>query len=176
VKKCRILLAIILFFSVFTVMADQKVSAATSSGFLKNKSKVYVLKDSKGVTYTESFLKTQYGWNNWKTVTSKGERYVNCEKQTRGALLAGWPESEYIVPLKFPLKTGLRWSDGYEGDETYYRITSTNKTVKTPAGTFTHCIEVKNSYGTTSYYKTGIGFVKSYYKGVYTQLIKIRNR
>ena len=56
-------------------------------------------------------------------------------------------------------------------------ITSTSKTVKTPAGTFKNCIEVKNDFGYTYYYAKNVGLVQSIYKEeVISQLIKLENK
>lgn len=68
-------------------------------------------------------------------------------------------ESEQIVILRTPLKTGTTWQT--PGNETR-TITATDAIVETPAGTFENCVAVKieSEHSTLhEYFKEGIGLV-----------------
>lgn len=79
--------------------------------------------------------------------------------------------------IKYPIKVGQSWTVGYEGDTTKLKITSTNKTVKTPAGTFKKVVEVTDNEGYKDYYAPKVGLIKVTFKGsTITQLIKIKNK
>ena len=80
------------------------------------------------------------------------------------------------MELKYPVVVGQSWSAGYD-DEYQYKITSTTKTVTTPAGTFYNVVEVKGNTGWVTYFAPNVGRIKSVFNGVTkTQLIKIENR
>ncbi|MED4205259.1 SH3 domain-containing protein [Neobacillus mesonae] len=143
------------------------------TSFLMNKSKIYIYKED-GLVKNFKYKKRDKGWDLWNG--SYGEEMVF--KETVGGLLQvyGGAYSENVALLKYPLKTGKSWDNWIEAYKYRVKITSTTKTVKTPAGTFKNCVEVKDgSY--VSYFAPNVGFVKGIEKGkVHSQLIKLKKR
>lgn len=67
--------------------------------------------------------------------------------------------NDNTVILKTPLKVGTKWGE----NDSLREIVATDVTVKTPAGTFDNCLQIKISgpYSTVyEYFKEGVGMVK----------------
>ncbi|WP_338470884.1 hypothetical protein R4Z10_19245 [Niallia sp. XMNu-256] len=135
--------------------------------FLMDKTKAYTYK-SNGETVKYSYMGKYDKWDKWGT--NDGDVFLQFEDQD--GLYTGWPESEYYIDIKYPAKVGTSWDIGYEGEGTA-EITSLSKTVETPAGTFTNCLEIKQN-GFTVYYAKNIGMIQSLQNGkVVSELVKV---
>ena len=147
-----------------------------ANSYLVDKSKVYTYMDMETREKFKNVYAGTYssgGWN-WDIWKSGDDRFI--VREDRNGLYAGWMESEYFVNIKYPVKVGQSWDNGF-GEPYYLRITSISKTVKTPAGTFKNCIEVTDQDGYKSYYAKNVGSVKTVYKGkTISQLISLANK
>lgn len=147
-----------------------------ANSYLMNILKVYTFMDMSNGKKSKSVYKGIYNvdgesWDIWE---SEGERVIVYED--KNGLYAGWMESESFTEIKYPVKVGKSWDNGFEEPD-INRITSVSKTVKTPAGTFKNCIEVTNQDGYISYFAKNVGNVKTDYKGkTIFLLIKLENK
>jgi len=147
-----------------------------ANSYLVNKSKVYTYMDMSTLKKTEYIYTGIYNgggksWDIWES--EDGSTIVSEDKN---GLYTGWMESEYYTSIKYPVKVGQVWDNGF-GEPDYYRITSISKTVETPAGTFKNCVEVTNQSGYKSYYAQNVGRVKTVYEGETTsQLVSLKNK
>lgn len=147
-----------------------------ANSYLMDKKKIYTYIDMKTGekskhTYTGVYAPGSKKWDIWRS--EDGSYIVDEDKN---GLYSGWMESEYVVDIKYPVKVGQSWDNGF-GEPNYTRITSISKTVKTPAGTFKNCIEVTDQFGYKSYYAKNVGHVKLVYKGkTLSQLVSLKNR
>ena len=115
------------------------------------------------------------GWDEWTSNGSDNYLVYEDKNGLYTGVYDGWAASD----IEYPIRVGKSWvaSD----DEEKARIMSINKTVKTPAGTFKNCIEVRYTYYDgdvyTSYYAKNIGFIKTVHKGIaISQLIRLENK
>ena len=131
-----------------------------ANSYLMDKRKIYTYMNietgEKSKHVYDGIYKGKYNWDKWKVNGS--DIYIVYEH--KDGLYTGWMDSEYLVDMEYPVKVGQSWYIGYEEDNLIGRITSVSKTVKTPAGTFKKCIEVKTNDGYTTYYAPNVGFVK----------------
>lgn len=131
-------------------------------GFSLDKHKKYIYQYENGEEVTAIFSKTQDNYDMWIYKFQDG-MVTKGFKEDKAFLTSGIPETNMInYELKFPIEVGKTWDDVYfEGDETQgtKTITSLQKTIQTPAGTFTNAVEVKDSRGYYSYYVRGIGHI-----------------
>ena len=157
-------------FSKYLIFSSKKAS------YLLDKTKVYTYR-----TATETYQlipsgKKYNGWDKWTYSPSIGDKQVFIVRENSNGLYTGFIDSEYYIDIKYPIKVGQTWDIGYE-DDGKARIISTTKTVKTAAGTFKNCIEVRDDSGYITYYAKNIGLVKSVDNGkTATQLIQIKKK
>ena len=198
--KVFIMLALVLSFlsfnsstieTVFTKIAHVNIKSGTftvrsgasdkekkfADSYLKDKTKVYTymhMETGKKLKYEYAGI-YNYGNERWDLWKSSEDRYIVYEDEN--GLYSGLIESEHFVDIIYPIKIGESWLTTNKGMSTNHRATSVSKTVKTPAGTFKNCIEMKTDDGYTSYYAKNVGYVKGVYKGkTYSQLIKLENK
>lgn len=150
-----------------------------ANSYLMDKSKIYTYKYDGQIskhTYMGVYQgykgSSKWSWDEWRI--NGTDSYIVTE-DIKG-LYPGYINSEYYVAIQYPIEIGSSWDIGYEGDGTA-KVTSVSKTVKTPAGTFTNCIEVRSDSGSKSYYAKNIGFVKFVYNGKnQTELISLKKK
>jgi hypothetical protein len=131
-------------------------------GFAPNRHKKYVYQYSDGREVTALFGKNQDNYDMWIYKSLDG-MYTNGIKENKAALISGIAETDMENrELIYPLQVGARWDDGYAeeaGIQVTKAITSIQRTVNTPAGTFTNAVEVRDNLGHQYYYVRGIGLV-----------------
>lgn len=85
------------------------------------------------------------------------------EKETKDGLYEGNSQSGLSRMLAYPIKVGQTWKPYSFNKYITFTITSTNKTIKTPAGTFKNVVEVKSSMFNNEYnlyyYSSGVGLI-----------------
>ncbi len=92
------------------------------------------------------------------------KNYVQAVKEAKSH------EKSAQIDLKFPLKVGQTWKQSIYNTPgpLIWKVNSLNATIKTPAGTFTHCIQLQygpqgstasNGLLQTVYYAPGLGEV-----------------
>jgi uncharacterized protein YraI len=146
------------------------------ASYLLDKTKVYTYK-----TATETYQlipsgKKYNGWDKWTYSPSAGDKQVFIVRENSKGLYTGFIDSEYYIDIEYPVKVGQSWAVGYDEDGKA-RIISITKTVKTPAGTFKNCIEVKDDSGYITYYAKNIGMIKSIENGkTATELVRIKKK
>lgn len=152
--------------------------------YLKEKNKIYQYQsyfEGEYSPYRYVYSDEDYpNWNLWYVYDELGSQsHSVVERQDSEGLKVGAPFSEYSLELAFPIKVGHHWDHVY-ADEILgsYVITSTTKTISTPAGTFNHVVEVKESMGgLTSYYAPNIGLIQvTDGEIIYLNLTAIENR
>ncbi len=133
------------------------------------------------------------GWNHWYVYEDGDYVYSIKERQDSEGYKSALSHSEYYsLGLAFPIEVGRRWSheatrsvriivtDDPAVDEVPItnEITAVNMTVTTPAGTFHHVVEVKDSTGFKTYWAPNAGLIKavSAENDVFHELTKIENR
>ncbi|WP_052712161.1 SH3 domain-containing protein [Domibacillus indicus] len=140
--------------------------------FLMDKTKVYTYKTN-GVSYTHTYEGKNNGWDEWRDSSTRGTFVIS--ENSKGLYL-GWPESEYYTEISYPLKSGKTWRHDFDTRITY-KITGTNGTVKTQAGTFKSITTVQSSEGYINYYAPKIGLVKQVYRGkTVSELVKLAKK
>jgi hypothetical protein len=145
------------------------------ASYLLDTTKVYTYKGKDGTYQLIPTGKKDDSWDIWYSSSPSGKQKFIVGEDRKG-LYTGYIDSEYYIDIKFPAKVGQRWDIGYEG-EGQARITSLKKTVKTPAGTFKNCIEVKEDSGYISYYAKNIGEVKTVQNGkTVKELISLKKK
>lgn len=145
------------------------------ASFLLDKTKVYTYKGTEGSYQLIPTRKKYDSWDIWYYATTSDKQKFIVGEDSKG-LYTGYINSEYYIDIKYPAKVGQKWDIGYEG-EGQARITSVKKTVKTPAGTFKNCIEVKEDYGYIYYYAKNIGQVKTVRDGITVmELVSLKKR
>jgi hypothetical protein len=139
--------------------------------FLRDTSKVYVYKDSKGSTVSYMFAGKSKEWYIWDIIEGSGDPYF--EKETKDGLGVVKGNYSYSI-ISYPLYAGK--IDRYANGEKV-KFVSLSKTIKTPAGTFKNCVEIKEEKsGFTYYYARGVGLVlKKQGNKINQQLIKTIN-
>ncbi|MFP5113760.1 SH3 domain-containing protein [Bacillaceae bacterium C204] len=144
--------------------------------FLLNTTKVYTYKGKDGMyQLIPTGKKDDFSWDIWYSSSPSGKQKFIVGEDSKG-LYTGYIDSEYYIDIKYPAKVGQRWDIGYEGEGQAW-ITSLKKTVKTPAGTFKNCIEVKEDSGYITYYAKNIGEVKTVQNGkTVTELISLKKK
>lgn len=147
------------------------------ASYLLNRMKIYTYKGAEGTYQLIPANKKFHQWDVWYHVSAKsGGKQEFFVREDRNGLYTGYINSEYYIDIKYPVKLGQKWDVGYEGAG-QARITSTAKTIKTPAGTFKNTIEVKDDYGYTFYFAKNIGLVKCIYHGkTYTELVSLKEK
>ncbi|MGX2961686.1 S-layer homology domain-containing protein [Peribacillus sp. JNUCC 23] len=115
-------------------------------------------------TWKETWKYTgkSYGFDNWTAYSENGERIYYAYIDEPNRMAVGWQQSEIGFEIPYPLTLDTKWSFGdveWNGYVDYYVVTSTTKTITTPAGTFENVIEIKNYDGYYSYYVEGIGHI-----------------
>lgn len=145
--------------------------------YLHDTSKIYIYQGKDGqYTYTSTGEKYNDVWTIWHVKGPNVSR-DELQQETSKELNVGVPASEYYTALSYPLKNGKAWKR-WDGSESYsVKVTSMNKIIKTPAGTFKKVVEVKGDDGYIEYYAKSIGIIQMVYKGkILFQLIKIKNK
>lgn len=149
---------------------------AKKASYLLDKTKIYTYKTATGTYRMIPSGKKYNGWDQWTYLPSRGDKQLFIVRENSKGLFTGFIDSEYYTDIKYPIKIGQAWNVGFDG-EGKARITSITKIVKTPAGTFKNCIEVKDDSGYITYYAKGIGLVKSIDNGkTGTQLIRLQEK
>ncbi len=99
------------------------------------------------------YKQTRDGFDMWRaTNKSKSQTYMIGENSSK--LSIGWAErNELFFEIPYPLTINKKW----RFKQTNYLVTSTTKTITTPAGIFRNVIEIKDSEGYLLYYAQGIG-------------------
>lgn len=141
-----------------------------ANSYLKDKSKVYIY-ETQGKKYKEIYVgKSNYGEDIWES-----DKETYSVHEDKNGLYTGIPDFYYMVDIDYPVKKGKKWRRGEQG-QVNAQISSVNKTVKTPAGTFKNCIEVKHNGRDTYYYARNVGLVKSMLNGkLFSQLISLKD-
>ncbi|MFK2826381.1 hypothetical protein QYG89_12020 [Bacillus sp. B190/17] len=120
---------------------------------LNNKNK-YTYYDVENGIENWSYSGSAYGWEVWKVNGSNGYAY----KENKDWMHLGAANSDFIfLNIKLPLKKGSYWKDDIYG--IHHRVLTVNKTVKTPAGTFKHVIEIKDSKNFYYYFASNVGLI-----------------
>lgn len=153
--------------------------------FLKEKDRLYyyevVFEDQVSVFRHVYSYEDYPGWNLWYVFddTDVTHGYSLVERQDHEGLKSGPPYSEYQLDLAFPLEVGRSWNIEFV-DEILntYVIIGVDRTVSTPAGTFTGVVEVEDSYGWVNYYAPNAGLIKRIDEEgrIMSQLVRIENR
>ncbi|WP_066067361.1 SH3 domain-containing protein [Neobacillus soli] len=146
------------------VMTTYLKFTSKRTSYLLDKTKVYTYKGSEGTYKLIPTGKKYYGWDIWYYSSSTNKKETFIVRENSKGLYTGYIDSEYYTDIQYPVKVGQKWDVGYEGDG-QERITSIKKMVKTAAGTFKDCIEVKDDFGYTRYYAKNVGPVKTIFKG-----------
>lgn len=176
-RLCKIFMMFILVLSFFSVNSSTE---AAKVSYLRDTNKIYVYKDYlNNVTYSIKYIgigkeKDWQGFRLWEMDGDYKGEIGAVEKETTSGLYDG----EYKI-LAYPIKSGKKWKDNFGHS---YEIISTNKTIKTPAGTFKNVIAVKDEYE-ISYYAKGVGLIrldngekmKKKYKNYY-ELVKLKKK
>jgi hypothetical protein len=87
--------------------------------------------------------------------------YDYAYSEDKDGFIAGWQDGFISSTVPYPLKLNTKWTDDFYEDEDpiTYVVTSMNKTITTPAGTFKNAIEIKTNFDTSEYYVQGVGLV-----------------
>lgn len=160
-----------------------KLTPAPAMSFTMDKSKTYVYsvygEETVYKYLSSSKFGTPYQWNKW--IVEKEDVNVYYERESDSELLLASEEQDGsighpTVMLKYPLYVGQTWKPLQKSGSV--KITSMNKSVKTPAGTFKNVIEVKSSQAdSVAYYAKNIGMIKTIENGKTTQeLVQIQKR
>ncbi|WP_422123872.1 S-layer homology domain-containing protein [Planococcus sp. X10-3] len=155
-------------FSAFLARAlepEFKNDAVIARSYQKDKTKTYSYSMSDGTTAIHRFEdvpdrgELRYGFM-W-TVEVDGDSYEYFEFESYEFFAFGYPYSEYIPALVYPVQLGKTFNTGL-GDETFiHTITGVNKTIETPYRTFTNAVEVTTQEGFKYYMVEGFAVVKS---------------
>lgn len=141
---------------------DNGTNRVVTGGLKLNTRKTYVYNYPYG-EYTETFKYTgsKSGMDKWTGRDSDGEVTYYAYSEDKDGYVSGWQDGDIYSTLPYPLKLNTKWTDDFYEDEypIHYVVTSMNKTVTTPAGTFKNAIEVKSDIDTLEYYVQGIGLV-----------------
>ncbi|KAB7706635.1 hypothetical protein F9802_10590 [Bacillus aerolatus] len=123
-------------------------------GLKLNKKHKYTYYDAENDLENWEYSGASYGWEVWKVNGANGYAYTENKNWMR----LGVANSDFIfLNIKLPLKTGSYWRDDIYG--IHHRVLSVNKTVKTPAGTFKHVIEIKDSENFYYYFAPNVGLI-----------------
>ncbi|GGI17987.1 hypothetical protein [Gottfriedia solisilvae] len=167
-KKLAFLMSLmttILIFGLFPSMTSQ----AKQPSYLMDVKKDYLYggPGETSVYHTYSFVGKDTtgkfkGFNNWKQTFVYPDQtieYTHYEKETNKGLFY-----DNNIALPYPIKKGARWT--VNGKK--YSISSINKTIKVPAGTFKNVIEVKivTDLGSAyRYYAQNVGLIMTFAEG-----------
>ena len=135
-----------------TTEADETSVVAKEMSYLKDTEKKYVVKEyslkkDRMIEYEQHFIGDSKGFNTWYGA----ETFL--EKENQKGLFYGRDKV-----LAYPVEVGKTWNI----ESFTFIIESVNKTIETPAGTFTNVVEVKTTekgvegYSTT-YFAKGVG-------------------
>lgn len=145
------------------------------ASYLLDTNRVYTYKGKDGKYQLIPTGKKYDSWDIWYSSSPSGKQKFIVGEDSKG-LYTGYIDSEYYIDIKYPAKIDQKWDIGYEGEGQAW-ITSLKKTVKTPAGTFKSCIEIKEDSGYISYYAKNIGLVKTVRNGkTVTELIGLKKK
>lgn len=123
-------------------------------GLKLNKKNRYTYYDVENGTENWAYKGAAYGWDVWTVNGRNGYAY----REDKNWMRLGVANSDFIfLNIKLPLKTGSYWRDDLYG--IHHRVLSVNKTVKTPAGTFKHVIEIKDSENFYYYFAPNVGLI-----------------
>ncbi|KIL76413.1 hypothetical protein [Bacillus badius] len=123
-------------------------------GLKLNKKHDYTYYDTQKGAQEWTYRGAAYGWEVWNINGKRGYAY----REGKDWMRLGVANSDSIfLNIKLPLKKGSYWKDDVNG--THYRVLSVNKTVKTPAGTFRHVIEIKDSEKLYYYFAPNVGLI-----------------
>lgn len=135
-----------------TTELTDTTSVAKDMSYLKDTNKSYIIKEysqkkGKDIKYIQRFVGESKGYNTWF-----GTETV-LEKENTNGLFYG-----DVKVLAYPLEAGKEWTI----NDYSFTIESVNKTIKVPAGTFNHVVEVKTTQKgmpgyITTYYAKGVG-------------------
>jgi hypothetical protein len=147
------------------ITSDSKVISVSTRAlyngrtYLNDPTKTYIYQNSEGKLSTYVFLRYEDKGQVWEGHFSEGSSTLYHYFESENRLFHGWYQSEGFTSIKYPIKVGQQWVDGYEGEETYHTIISVNDKITTPAGSFSNVIVVKDSDGYYTYFADGIGHV-----------------
>ncbi len=150
-------------YSAFLARAlNDEFKVGLQPSYLKDKNKVYVYNTYEHGSARHVYSNEDYpNWNLWHVYDDFGNFSPMVERQDSEGYKQGAPYSEYTLGLAFPIEVGHRWHHEYGGEIiTTNEITAVNMTVTTPAGTFHHVVEVKDSFGLELYWAPNVGLVK----------------
>ncbi|RFU65491.1 hypothetical protein [Peribacillus glennii] len=126
---------------------------AKQTSYLMNTKYIYNYQYGNGIKFYLEFWKKEDGYYKWSN-----RDFGTAYKETKTGL---YQEGTKI--LAYPIKSGKRWSE--PSSNSTYTIKSTNRTIKTSAGTFTKVVEVRETvkgFGFhTSYFAPGKGVILS---------------
>lgn len=156
-------------FAVFVArMLDETFkSEPSTASYLMDKTMVYsweVVEDGKKHISKSTYISKDTGgghtWDLWEEA-----RYYDTSRtllrEDKDGLHSAYPESHMYKDLAYPLFEGKVFGDPNDViDNSVHTVVSLNRTVTTKAGTFKNVVEVKNSYGYTTFYAPNIGQIK----------------
>ncbi|QQZ10016.1 hypothetical protein [Heyndrickxia vini] len=179
-KNKRTLIIFLVFVCMLGTFMPYSIStanAASKTSYKLNTKKIYTYTyyepNGSKTTYTEKYVKKYKGGDLWKV-----SNWYEVWKEDKKGLKLGSKDPDYDAViwdscLSYPLKKGKKWK--YDG--VTFKIVSTNKTIKTKAGTFKNSIMVDIDGASTEYYVKGIGFVYSKTKSGYVkELVKLKSK
>ena len=142
-----------------------KNDAVIENSYQKDKTKTYTYDMSDGTTAIHRFADVpdrdglQFGFM-W-TVEVDGGSYEYFEFENQELFAFGYPYSEYVPALAYPVEIGSTFNVGMGDESILYTITAVNKTVETPYKTFTNATEVTTPDGFKYYMAEGYATIKS---------------
>ncbi|KKB40930.1 S-layer homology domain-containing protein [Bacillus thermotolerans] len=152
--------------------------AGGSVTYAMNTNKVYHYSSYGGdVTFRYSGKKYENKWPIWDISVNGVQMTSLVNYEDSEGYYYGHPDSDLSQMMKYPVKAGESWNASLFGEEEIRTISSTTKTVKTPAGTFHNVVEVTSSTG-IEYYAPNVGLIKMTLNDgeVVTELTKLTNR
>ena len=171
-------------FAVFTarmVNEDFKPAVVNEAvSYLMDKTKTYVVEHNYSaypLIVEQTYAGTKYtgpaGWNLWKGVDNEGDVSYSIEMENGSGLFLAECGNEKVImcsdvpltQLEYPLSVGQQWKSTLS-EFGAYKVTSTNRTVTTKAGTFHNVIEVGSELGDVHYYAPNVGKIKLVVDGI----------
>jgi len=162
------------------------VARALNADFIGEQKELKSFKKDSSLKYTyeyvnglvETLVSAGYIYNSFWDVwyVENTEREV-IEAENVNGLFFGFKESEYTIPLSYPIKLEAEWNIGF-GEYVGREITATDLTVETQAGIFDNVIETTDSDTKIKhYFVEDIGLIKSQQgENIISELIKLTKK
>lgn len=141
---------------------DSGANRTVTGGLKLNTRKTYVYNyPNPTYSYTEklNYTGTSSGKDRWTGVDSDNVVTHYTYSETTSKFMFDVEDYDFSSTVPYPLTLNKMWTDDSTLIPINYKVTSMNKTVTTPAGTFKNAIEIKNDLGVYDYYVQGIGLV-----------------